>query len=394
MLPDTTPIDWELGEDDAIPIKSEDIEAARLAEERANRIIGKWELFSMEDAYKERPPRRYLIDGLLPYPSLSIVFGGPGSLKSMLLADMCMCVALGKPWLEGLPGDKNKGITLRTNTASILWIDFDNGKDRSHERFEAVGKAHDVPAGYGNVRYVSMPTPWLDASNRELIIQLAELIKELGSKLVVIDNLGLITGDVEENSGKMAQVMGHLRWLCEECECAVIVVHHQRKSSGAANDKGVRRGETLRGHSSIEASLDLALLVERKEGSDSVAVIPTKVRGYKEYDAIGARFTYEHRPGTKDLALARFFGDAVMSIEEAANLKIANTIKNVLVAGESMNSQELVTTVRDQIAGEPGGKAPPVNKVRGIIKNLAEQGEIEEGGSRQKRTYSAIRKHF
>lgn len=372
-------------------ISPEDLALEKEAEERSNRIIGKWEVYTLEDAYKERPPRKYLIDGLLPYPSLSIVFGGPGSLKSMLLADMCMCVALGKKWLEPLPGDKNKGITLLTNSASILWIDFDNGRDRSHERFEAAGRAHDVPADYANVRYVSMPTPWLDASNRELIIQLAELIKHLGAKLVVIDNLGLITGDVEENSGKMAQVMGHLRWLCEECECAVIVVHHQRKSSGASNDKGVRKGEMLRGHSSIEASLDLALLVERKEGSDSVAVIPTKVRGFKEYDAIGARFAYEHKPGTKDLALARFFADAVMSVEEAVNLKIANTIKNVLIAG-ALNSKELVEEVRVAIAKEPGGKAPPIHKIRGIIKDLAEQGEIDDRGDGATRLYSHIRR--
>lgn len=383
----------DLGINGAGIVAPEDLEAEKLAEERSRRIIGLWDVFSLEDAYAERPPRKYILEGLLPCPSLSIVFGGPGSLKSMLLADMCMCVALGKNWLEPLPGDTKKGITLPTNAAPFLWIDFDNGKERSHERFEAVGKAHDIPASHSNARYVSMPRPWLDASKSDLIQQLAELIHHLGSKLVVIDNLGLITGDTEENSGEMAQVMGNLRWLCEETESAVIVVHHQRKGGGA-NDKGVRKGETLRGHSSIEAALDLALCIERKEGSDSVVVIPTKVRGYKEVDIFGARFTYEHKPGTKDLQAARFFAEQSISAEEASIIKISNTIKNALVAEGPLNSKDLVTAVRDTIAGEPGGKAPPINKVRGILKTLAEQGEVDESGSRQMRMYNAVRKHF
>lgn len=385
----TPAIDFELGIDGNLLISPEDIEI----EKEAERIVGQWDIFSLEDAYKERPPRKYILEGLLPYPSLSIVFGGPGSLKSMLLVDMCLCVAVGKKWLEPLPGDKLKGVTMQTNAVPFLWIDFDNGKERSHERFEAVGKAHEIPASHANARYVSMPQPWLDASKPDMVKQLAELIGRLGSRLVVIDNLGLITGDTEENSGKMAQVMGGLRWLCEETQSAVMVVHHQRKSGGTG-DKGIRKGETLRGHSSIEAALDLALCIERKEGSDSVAVFPTKVRGYREFESFGARFTYEHKDGTKDLAAARFFAEQSMSVEEALILKISNTIKNVLIAQGALNSRDIVSEVRDQLAAEPGGKAPAINKVRGILKSLAEIGEVEESGSRQQRIFGIVKKHF
>lgn len=363
------------------------------AEKEKDRIVGQWKIFSLEDAYQERPPRRYILEGLLPYPSLSIVFGGPGSLKSMLLADMCLCVSVGKRWLEPLPGDTQKGITLATSISPFLWIDFDNGKERSHERFEAVGKAHDIPASHSNARYVSMPRPWFDASKPAMVTELAELIARLGSRLVVIDNLGLITGDTEENSAKMAQVMGNLRWLCEESASAIMVIHHQRKSGGVG-DKGIRKGETLRGHSAIEAALDLALCIERKEGGDSVAIIPTKVRGYREFDIIGAKFAYEHKPGTKDLGAARFFSEQSMSIEEAAILKISNAIKNVLIAQGALNSRDIVSEVRDQLAAEPGGKAPAINKVRGILKNLAEVGEVVESGNRQQRIYEAVKKHF
>ena len=383
-------LDWtDIGVNGAGIIDPEDVEA----EKEKDRLVGQWKVFSLEDAYAERPKRRYILEGLLPYPSLSIVFGGPGSLKSMLLADMCMCVAVGKRWLEPLPSDKRAGVTFATNAVPILWIDFDNGTELSHGRFEAVGKAHEIPASHANVRYVSMPRPWLDASKPAMITELAEVITRHGSRLVIIDNLGLITGDTEENSAKMAQVMGNLRWLCEAAQCAIIIIHHHRKSAGAT-DKGVRKGESLRGHSSIEAALDLALLVERKEGSDSVAVFATKVRGYTDFTSFGARFTYEHKEGTKDLASARFFAEQAMSIEEATILKIGNTIKNVLIADGALNTGDIVSEVRDQLASEPGGKAPAINKVRGILKHLAETGEVAESGNRSERLYSAVQKHF
>lgn len=367
-------------------IAPEDAELEKEAEERAKRIIGRWKLRTLADAYQERPPQAFLVEGLLPCPSLDIVYGGPGSLKSMLLADLAVCVASGERWLEPLPGTSGTGlVTLRTEQAPVLLVDFDNGTRRTDERIDAFARARHLPID-APLHYVSMPQPWLDASSNEMVQQLAELVTHLGARLIIIDNLGLITGDTEENSGEMAQVMGNLRWLCEETVSAVIVVHHQRKSSGA-NDKGVRKGEMLRGHSSIEASLDLALMIERKEGEDKIAIVPTKVRGYREHDIIGANFTYEHKEGTKELVTARFFANEVMTVEEREIMSIESSIKSVLRQHGQMTQSELVTGVRDTMAAEPGGKAPGINKLRGTIKRLAEEGQLIEHGKGTKCSY-------
>ena len=388
MISATVPIDWELGNDEVKPIKHEDIEAEKEAEARAQRLIGRWKLRSLTDAYQERPPLKFIVDGLLPCPSLSIVYGGPGSLKSMLLADLAATVVCGAPWLEQLPGSTSPpGVTFATVQSAVLWIDFDNGIRRTDERIEAFARARQL-APDAPLYYVSMPQPWLDASQTTMISELAELVTETNAKLIIIDNLGLITGSTEENSGEMAQVMGNLRWLCEETETAVIAVHHQRKSGGSS-DKGIRKGEMLRGHSSIEASLDLALLVERKEGEDSVAVIPTKVRGFKEYNIFGAHFTYDHREGTKDLSLGRFYSLAVSTKEEREIEAIEETIKSVL-RGNACNSSQLVTAVRDTLAALPGGTAPGISKVRGILKRMVEEDDVIEDGNGGSRLYRII----
>lgn len=344
-----------------------------------------WKLRTLDDAYQPRPPIQYLVDGLLPCPSLDIVYGGPGSLKSMLLADLCVCVASGQPWLDSFAFGK-PGITIPTIQAPVLWIDFDNGLRRTDERFDAFGKARNLPATIP-LHYVSMPTPWLDASNVQVVAQLADLIRSIGAKLIVIDNLGLVTGSTEENSAGMARVMGNLRWLCESTDSAVVIVHHQRKSGGQ-NDKGIRKGETLRGHSSIEASLDLALVIERKDGEDSIAIIPTKVRGYREHDIIGAQFVFSHHEGTKDLASARFYATEVVRKEVKEIGTIETVIKMILYREGSMVTRDIVNAVRDTMAAEPGGQTPGVNKVRGILSNMVDEDEIKAEGSGNVRRFS------
>ena len=358
------------------------------ARQEAGTLHEQWQLGSLADALQHEEPTKFLIEGLLPTPSLCIVYGGPGSLKSMILLDMALCVAAGSPWLECMPvGDAIPGITFVTHQAPVLWVDFDNGPRRTRERIGAIGRGHELPAATP-FRYVSMPTPWLDASDAAIVMELSKLIKHNGFRLVIVDNLGLITGETEENSGEMAQVMGRLRWLAEDAECALIVVHHQRKSNGQAVP-GVRKGESLRGHSSIEASLDLSLLVERNGREDAIVITPTKVRDYQEFETFGALWTYEHRTGTKMLHTGRFWARSVATGEESVNLAIMQHIKNEMrTLGGWQAAKDIVNAVRERMAAKPGGKAPGIHKVRGLLREMAENGQVFKRGGTSNLEYS------
>lgn len=359
--------------------------AAEEPEHPGGELAEQWQLRNLTHAYEERPPWEYVVDGLILLPSLNIVYGGPGSLKSMAMADLCLCVASGSTWLEPLPGDGKGAFSVSVKKAPVLWIDFDNGRRRTDERFAALAKSRDLPSDTP-IHYVSMPMPWLDASKTGLIMNLAKLVRYHKIKLTLIDNLGLISGDTEENSSEMTQVMGNLRWLAEETETAVAVIHHQRKSNGLGTKQ-----ESLRGHSSITASLDLALLIERKEGEDDITMIPTKVRGYQPFPAIGAMFTYQHRANTYDLESARFFGVAPATTENKQNAEIVDTIFDTL-GQRTMGQKDMVDEVRDTMAARPGGKAPGINKVRGLLKKLAEAEEIDEIINGRDRLYRKARK--
>jgi hypothetical protein len=158
------------------------------------------------------------------------------------------------------------------------------------------------------------------------------------------------------------------------------LIHHQRKSAANGDANGIRKGETLRGHSSIEASLDLALLVERKQGEDLIAILPTKVRDFLSFDILGARFTYEHMDGTKDLHTARFFSEATESKEEAAIRHLRSIIMDICKEQPGIGQRQLVDEVRDTLAASADSKQAGVNKVRGTLKNMVDDGALQVGG--------------
>lgn len=298
-----------------------------------------WKAYTLADAYAPREPLQCVVSGLFPLPSLSIVYGAPGTLKSMLLADMMVCVAAGLPWLAALRGEGNTSRAVIQSPA--IYIDFDNGARRTHERFDALGHAYNLPADVPIV-YYSMPSAGLDAGDNAAMVGLADRIKEHGARLVVIDNLGKIVGKADENTAAMNPVMSNLRWLAEFTGAAVVLIHHQRKANGITS----RAGESLRGHSSIEAALDLALLVERDERSSLITMRSTKTRDVDVYP-FGAQFTFEHKPDTTELAAARFLGATVE--DTGSDRAIEAAILEAVTAHHPLNQTKLEKAVKEAL---------------------------------------------
>jgi hypothetical protein len=206
---------------------------------------------------------------------------------------------------------------------------------------------------------------------------LRDMITELEAKLIVIDNLGLITGDVEENGAGMAQIMGNMRTLAERTGAAIILIHHQRKGGAA----GGRAGDALRGHSSIEAAIDLAIHIIREANSDQITIRSTKSRDVP-VPTVSANFNYEHKPGTSDLYKAWFEGIAQRSGENVIKDEILDIVEFYT---DGIGKTKLAGMVRDNL----GEMAPGINKIRAEIDHmLSVSGEIEED---KNGTYKFIR---
>ncbi len=331
-----------------------------------------WQVFTLADAYLERPPIEYIAAGLFPLPSLNIVYGAPGTMKSLIMADLAICVAAGELWLP--PAAWMPGATgIATKQAPTIWVDFDNGSRPTHERIGALARARNLPPTTP-LYYYTLPTPWLDASKPESIGSLINRVVSKGVQLVVIDNLGLISGGAAEGTEAMIPIMGALRQLAEATGAAIVVIHHQRKTGQIS----ARAGESLRGHSSIEAALDLAILIEREEGSGIISLKSTKTRGVDVYP-FSAEFTYTHKPNTTELETAKFWGLAVE--DTTSDRAIENAILESL-GQESINQTNLVKAVKER--GIPG-----TNRILGIVKRLENSKKIKsEVGAKGAKFYT------
>lgn len=359
-----------------------------LSSENSNPGSDSWSVRTLKDAYAPMSPISYIVDGVFECPSLNIVYGHPGSLKSMVIADLCGAVVSGGNWL---PPSADKILTngdFKTVQGPVVWIDFDNGKRRTDERFRAIGKARKLSLD-APLYYYSMPSPCLDASDKDQMDQLAQRCLGFQAKLVVVDNLAAISGGRDENSSEMKHVMQHFRFLTEDLNLAVILIHHARKTNGS---NSARMGDSLRGHSSIEGSIDLALYVKRHEDSSKILLVPTKVRG-AELHQFAAEFTHTHKEGTKDLQEALFFGinpgEISMDCKIVANRNKINqgelieAAVEIVLENKKINQSSLVEKVKVRYpdTGE--------NKIRDAIKQAAASGRIDEtAGPKNSKIYT------
>jgi hypothetical protein len=273
---------------------------------------------------------------------------------------MGMCVAAGVPWLPASPNAS--GMARSTLQTPVLWCDFDNGKDRTHGRFEALARARDLPVTTP-FRYVSMPSPWLDAGRPDGMAMLREAIEATGATLVIIDNLSAVRGTVDENSSEMARIMAHFRQLVEDHRLVLSIIHHQRKANGTET----RAGDRIRGHSSIEAALDLALLVERQPDDDAVTMRITKARDVA-IAPCGAQFAYDHKPGTRELSTAQFF--ALPAQDDRSDRAVEDAIIETVRAHPHLNQGRLKVEVRALLPGVG------LRRIGGLIDRLERQGAL------------------
>ena len=124
---------------------------------------------------------------------------------------------------------------------------------------------------------------------------------------------------------------------------------------------GARAGDALRGHSSIEASLDLALHVVREPDSSKVTIRSTKTRGV-DVPQVQAEFNYSHVPGTHDLEQAWFSGVKRVRGTNA----VRSEIMNVVIEHGEISKGRLADIVKERL----GSDSPGINNVRNWINEL------------------------
>lgn len=330
-----------------------------------------WRFLGLGEAYEPLPPIDWVVQPLISRPSISIVYGAPKNLKSLLLADLAVCAASGFKWLA----DRSDKDGFETWPTITTWLDFENGERRMRERFGALGRSRNLPADT-LLSWVSTPTPWLNASRSGDMEALAGRLEQRGTGLLFVDHLTQVVGDVDENTSAISEIMGGFRRLAEQLRLAIVLVHHTVKSAGRF---GVSAADSLRGHGSLLASSDFAAVVERQVMDRNAVVFkPVAVRG-APVDDFGAVFAFEWKgDGSRELESARFFGQTVEGMDSRLEEAILNVVRESPGINQTALRSETGYTVVD--AGDL--------TIRKVISRLERNGALKvRAGKRQAKLY-------
>jgi hypothetical protein len=321
---------------------------------------------SVKESLVIRPPTPYMVERILPIPCLAKIYGPPGTLKSMLLMDLGVCVGMGRPWLQG--GDLPP---FKTVKSPVLWLDLDQGEAIMLQRLGALSRGLGASGENCSFLFKSLPAEGFDLTRMAQVGDMSLRIKDLGAQMVCIDNLGVAKGNADENSDQMIPVMYNLRMLADTTKTVIVLLHHARKENGYK----ARYGEGSRGHTSITAAVDISLGTERKDLDPDVTITVGKVRR-KPIDPFGALFHYESFADSDDMYKAWFSGltqteaqSKEIAKEQARRDAIDEAILKALVGG-SLNQQKLIQKVK-----ELAPKAP-IPQIRTRLEALAEDGQL------------------
>ena len=174
-----------------------------------------------------------VIDGLLYTDSLTWLTGKRGTAKTFVVIDMGACVAAGLDW-QGLP----------VKQGPVLYV--------AAEGVPGIRKR--VRAWEDRARQV-MPVTFLPVAVRlpADAQAVAEIARELGAILIIIDTQSRVTVGMDENSSRdMGLFVQSLEVIREVTHACVLVIHHEARNS-----------DTPRGHSAMDGAATALLRVEK-----------------------------------------------------------------------------------------------------------------------------------
>lgn len=279
------PTPWNKFSDRADELKTLINEASKAIAKRSEEIQEELEeeaerapLVRMADAFKNIQPPEWLIEGALTKGAVGFIAGQPKSFKSWVGLDMAISVATGADFLDFFkvvdPGpvlyvqEEDPIITLKSRALKI-W------KGKQIDRMKIVDGGVEWEPGQENIGdfdpdiglYIKQGVTlseevwqiWLDEV-------LAAGLDGKPYKLLIIDTLMMVAGDVEENKAQqmVTKIYRPLKTLTDKHGVSLQVIHHMKKGDG----NGQRGGQLMLGsvanHAWSEDSLYLSHTKDEK----------------------------------------------------------------------------------------------------------------------------------
>jgi hypothetical protein len=261
------------------------------------------------------PPVKYAVPGLIA-EGLTLLAGAPKRGKSWLALDLCVTIAMGGFTL----GDRH------CPEGDTLYCALEDSPRRIKDRVRKVLQLSDRAPGRATV-WFGTDLPRLGAGCEET---LREWLDEAADpRLIVIDTLNYIRPDRNRDEDPYSydyRSAISLQKLAQEYSCAIIIVHHTRKT--AADDYL----ESVSGTNGLTGGSDAVMVLER--GGDGSFTLKGRGRDVEEFEQ-SLRFD-------KDECRWRVVGDATETRLSETRAAILKVLKE---AGWFMGAGEIATQV-------------------------------------------------
>jgi len=297
-----------------------------------------------------------LITGLLGEQETLLICGGSGIGKSLMTNGIGLTA--GCPDKRMLWGHFPIPTQLKT-----LFIQAENSDHAVQSRLKAMsdGNPSMEKAARENLIYPKVNGTSRvqgNLSNEQFMKSIAQIMKNAGVKLIVIDPLISYAGADENDNTRMRMALDNLGELMEETGASVILVHHL----GKANTKGIQGGRGAQSISDWAANIVKLEPIKGYEDGSKLIVHHQKARNFEIRER---QFTLQR---TANLLYVP--ADDVM--DKAEENKIKEVTKALDALKGEVSKQAELSTALEQVTGWSSSEA------QRNIKLAANKGAIEE----------------
>lgn len=204
-------------------------------------------------ALRGRPAIEWLIDGVLPAGSLSMLYGPSNLGKTFVALHLAHAIASELDWLGH-----------ETSKGAVVYVEAESQPD-FNTRLTAVEEYREAWLSDSDFFVVQDAPNLADEASVTAFIETLESLDERPA-LVIFDTLARCMVGADENSAmSMGQVIRGLDRI-KALGCAVMVVHHPTKA-----------GDTIRGSSALYAGLDVVMFLGVRDAFPTLSCEKLKV---------------------------------------------------------------------------------------------------------------------
>ena len=196
-----------------------------MAEAIEEALNNRFRLLNASQLNSSQHETRYLIPGILAAGQPGGIYGAAKTLKTSLAADLLISLASGTPFLGRFPV---------TEPGRVLFLSGESGLDALQSIARRICQERGLSLESLDNFVVSPDLPRLDRPVD--LMALRELVEREKPVCVVIDPIYLaLDSSKSRNLFAMGAMLRPLAELCESTGCAVLVVHHAKRSHKAGS---------------------------------------------------------------------------------------------------------------------------------------------------------------